>query len=270
VSGLSLALAVLACAACTSHPSPPPVDGGPDGMASDAGPLRTATTRALLPTSVDNVLIDPFVTSETGAYHFRAIPPPSADPSSTSCPNLVRAFTSFSPVGVSAPVLVTPGSTACPQILAPFSGGNGPDTFTAQIWVALFDPTGQTPLALPTASALDPIVTATLLPNTLPGDPPADAYPLTLTDAGATTLGDGSAWGLLSVGPVSLPKGGWFLVQIGSTTATIELAAPQVVPTTEVPLHAPRHRPITQADRAAVAQYAWLVKNRPKSRPRTH
>jgi len=245
-------------------------DGGSTKRADAAGSrdaaiLRTATTRPLLPTSVDSVLYDPFVTSDEDWGHFRAvIPATGPDASVQVCGALNRQFLSASPIGVAAPTLVATAALGCTEILAPFSGGSGPNTFHAKVWISVASSSG-VPVPLP--SSLDSTVTVALLPNVLPSAPAAAAYPLTLEAGSAVTLADGSEWALLSLAaPVSLPMGGWFAIQIVTPTGTIRLAGPEVVPTTTVSLVHPIDRPIRDAERAAIGVYARLAHEHPARR----
>jgi len=225
-------------------------------------PIRTATTRALLPTSVENVLLDPFITSDESWGHFVSVNPGAGgDAAPTFCNALVREVLSQSPIGVSGSVIFATAragtSTAgCTEILAPFVGGLASDRFMAQILVSRVDTSGA-PVPLSTgAHGLDEVVTVTLLPNYLPSDAPQVAYPFAVTKAAPTTI-DGRQWGVLALPePVALPKGGWFSIHLAGSSGSVFLAAPEVVATTTVPLSDAPHRQITSIERAALLEYA--------------
>ncbi len=263
----------------------------PDASAEDAsGDIydasidRSMISRELLPTAVNNLLLDPFITSDVSWGHFRAVVP-AVDPAETGadCPNLTREFLSASPIGISAPVVlvntaVLPASMGCTAITAPFVGST--EAVSAQIWVSLSDGSGA-PLPFPPApgaggASIDTFLAVALLPNVLPDAAPPASYPFSVASTPPTSI-SGRQWGLLELAtPVSLPEGGWFAITLKNPTGGLFLAAPQIVPaatTTQsitVPLGAVQSRPMTEVERGAILQYGRLLARPapPRRRPR--
>lgn len=193
------------------------------GGTSGSGPGRTATTRGLLATSTRSVLLDPFTTSDDSWGHFVGFLLPQHVNQFVQV-QPARAFVSLSPGGVAAPVasLPTPSSVHSwgtgVQVIAPFPGGS--DTFDARIWVSQGDMSGS-PVPFDPAT-----VTIALFPNDLP----SMKYPL--SKASSPVSYAGREWVALSVpSPVSMPQGGWFSITLEDPQATVQLQAPEVVPT---------------------------------------
>jgi hypothetical protein len=246
------------------------------GDAGD-GAIRTLTTRPLLPTTPNDLLLDPFITSDESWGHFRAVIP-ATDPDETvgDCPLLSRQILSASPTGVSAPaILVNPAvlsaSTGCTSILAPFAGSTEP--VHAQIWVSLSDSSGN-PVSFPPAAAagqktLDGTLTVALLPNALPSGATLPSFPLEPSGPPVTLAG--REWGQLALPTaVPIPKGGWFAITLKNPDAALYLAGPQVVPTGSGvgPI---RSRPMTGDEEGAVLQYSRQPERHPprrRGRPR--
>jgi hypothetical protein len=244
------------------HVGKPPREGG----AEAAAPIRTATTRSLLPTSVQNLLLDSFLTGDESWGHFRAIIPPLPDGGPSVCQELVREYLSQSPAGVSGPAVLATASTGsmsagCTQILAPFPGVTS--TATADMWVSLSDAKGA-PLPFPTDThGLDAVLEVTLLPNYLPTDTPQPTYGL--ESKGAPMVIAGREWGQVALSaPAPLTKGGWFSITLVNLEDSFYLAAPEVVPTDLVTLARPRTRPMTGADRSSIGEYERVVRLAPR------
>jgi len=266
---LVLAPALLALAGCPSSPHAVmgELDGGSDGGdAGDSGaPVRTATTRALLPTSLENLLLDPFVTADTSLGHFVGLVLPTVGASYQEL-TAGRAFVSQAPAGVAAPVAVlaalvgygSPTPVTSGEILAPFPGGTAP--FSAQVWVSAGDASGK-PVPFATGGKG---IAVSLLPN----DSTLPAYALTVS--GAPVELDGREWVLLALAtPVAVTEGGWFSIVIDDVNASFQLQAPQVTPATAGAGGGagPRTTPRTERDREAVAAYAVLTqRSRRRSR----
>jgi hypothetical protein len=266
--GLLLSPALLALASCSS---PPPAvsgeqDGGSDAGADAGPPVRTATTRALLATPVDNLLLDPFVTSDTSLGHFVGVLLPIVNGNYQSF-TAGRSFVSQAPAGVAAPVGVIPAlasdSSATPvtsgQIVAPFPGGTAP--FNAQVWASASDATG----APVTFAAGGGSLKVSLLPNDLS----QPAYVLTVT--GSPVELDGRQWVLLALAtPVPMTQGGWFSIFIDSASSSFQLQAPQVTPATGASMDSdgggsPRTTPRTERDSRVLEAYVALT-HRPRRR----
>ena len=252
--------------------------------AAEAWSDRTMTTRTLLPTPVNNLLLDPFITSDTSWGHFRAVVP-AVNPAETGgdCPSITREFLSASPIGISAPVVlvsqaVLPASTGCTAIISPFVGST--EAVSAQIWLSFSDASGA-PLSFPPvtssgAANVDAFVTVALVANALPSSTTAPAsYRFTPASTPPTVI-SGRPWGLLELAsPVAIPEGGWFAITITNPTTTVYLAAPQVVPATTTTLSVVRStgaaaRAITDVERGAMLQYGRLLLTPapPRRRPR--
>jgi hypothetical protein len=292
VTGALAASGLLLTAGCPSsddvHPpilaehGPDASDGAPDAHATgaggddvtDASTDRTMTTRGLLATPVNNLLLDPFVTADVAWGHFQAVVP-AVDPSQTGadCPKITREFLSASPVGIAAPVVlvnqaVLPASSGCAAIIAPFVGST--EAVSAQIWVSLSDGSGA-PVPIPVGAdaagtSLDSFVTVALVPNALPSaaSPPA-SYPLTLASTPPTSIA-GREWAQLELpAPVSVPEGGWFAITLANPASGFYFVAPQIVPASTTTLAlvrslgAPRSRPVTDVERGAMLQYGLLL-----------
>jgi len=258
--------------------------GPTDARALDAGPIRKLTTRALLPTAVNDLLIDPFMTSDTSWGHFRAVVP-TAEPADTGavCPYLTREIMSESPAGVAGPAVlvnatVLPPLLRCAAILAPFAGSTEP--VNAQVWVSL-DSAAGVPLVLPTAgdagvtdagaTTLAASLSVTLIPNVVPSAAAVPSFPL-VPIGGAPRLIAGRQWVLLGLSaPVAVPEGGWFTITLASSAANLYVAAPEVVPTAAGQIHIdPRvawQRPRTDVERGAILQYSReVIPRRPTRR----
>jgi hypothetical protein len=241
---------------------------------TDASTDRTMTTRGLLATPVNNLLLDPFVTADVTWGHFRAVVP-AVDPSQTGpdCPKITREFLSASPIGIAAPVVlvdptVLPASSGCTAIIAPFVGST--EALSAQIWVSLSDASGA-PVAIPAvadaaAGGLDSFLTVALVPSVLPSSaaPPA-SYPFVLASTPPTLIA-GREWARLELStPVSVPDGGWFAITLLNPASGFYLAAPQVVAASTTTLAVVRSlasirtRPITDVERGAMLQYGRLL-----------
>jgi hypothetical protein len=249
-----------------AHVGKPPKEGGTEA----APPIRTATTRSLLPTSVQNLLLDPFLTGDESWGHFRAIIPPPPSGSLSVCQELVREYLGQSPAGVSGPAVLATASTGsksagCTQILAPFPGVTS--TATADMWISLSDAKGA-PLPFPTdAHGLDAVLEVTLLPNYLPTDTPQPTYGL--ESKGAPTVIAGREWGQVALAaPAPLTKGGWFSITLVNLEDSFYFAAPEVVPTDLATLARPRTRPMTGADRSSIGEYERVVRLAPRHPPR--
>jgi hypothetical protein len=264
-----LLLLVSACDGSTST-STMVTDGGRDAAldarrdakedATDArgdGPVRVATTRGLLPTSVESLLLDPFVTSDQSWGHFAAVDPLT----SKICAPLQREILSQSPVGVAGAVVVTKVRGNCSEILAPLSGATA-GSVNAQIWISLNDATGG-PLPFPT-EGLDELIKVELVPNYLPSQSPQTVYPLSVVSVSPISPADGGTlpltitgreWGLLALSAAPFAQGGWFVITLLDKTSSLDLAGPEVVPTSTVSLSRPHSRAMTDADRAVVMGY---------------
>ena len=248
----------------------------------DEGP-RALTTRALLPTPVNSLLLDPFITYDGSWGHFNAVAPGSDPAATTVCAPLTREIFGASPVGISAPVVfMSPyASTECKVILAPFSGSTEP--VNAQVWVSLTDASGN-PIAFPSVTdagvsdggvaMIDSFVSVALLPNSFPPtSAPPSSYPFVPLPLAPVTFA-GRQWGLLGLQiPVAVPQGGWFAIVLMRPTAALYLQAPEIVPTTSAGqvVHgagvAPS-RPMTNVERGAIGAYGRLLKTRPPPRRR--
>jgi hypothetical protein len=264
-----LAFVIPFVAGCGSSGSSASKDGG-------TAPVRTLTTRALLPSVTNDLLLDPFITADQSWGHFRAVVP-KANPADTNggCPLLARELMSASPIGVSAPAelvnpSVLPASTGCTSILAPFVGSTEP--VHAQIWVSLSDASGNA-VPFPTGSdgerTLDRYLTVALLPNSLPTAASLPAYPL--EPSGPPIVLAGRQWGQLALSATApIPQGGWFAITLNKPDGGLYLAGPQVVPTggSVGPV---RSRPVTDVEEGAVRQYSKLPYEHPirrRTRPR--
>ena len=271
---LLLSPPLLALVACSSPPRA--VTGEQDGGfggGSDAGadagpPVRTATTRALLATPVDNLLLDPFVTSDTSLGHFVGVLLPFVNDDYQGF-TIGRSFVSQAPAGVTAPVAVVsslmPGSSSTPvtseQIVAPFPGGTAP--FNAQVWASAGDAKG----APVTFAAGGGSLKVSLLPNDLS----QPAYLLTVT--GSPVELDGRQWVLLALAtPVPMTQGGWFSIVVDDVDASFQLQAPQVTPATGMDGggggSSPRTTPRTERDSRVLEAYVALTRRARRRAPR--
>jgi hypothetical protein len=284
-STLALLPLVLACQGTAGGVSggsdASPMDGGSDGArdakedasdaSTDGSPVRFATTRGLLPTSVKSLLLDPFVTYDESWGHFDSLDPTTDD----ECAPIVRELMSQSPIGIAGAVANVSLRGRCTQILAPLSGASK-GSVDAEMWISLSDASGA-PLPFPT-HGLDASIKVELVPNYLPTQTPQDVYPLepvsvspiSPSDSGALPVTiAGREWGLVAVSAVPFTQGGWFVVTLVSETGSFYLAGPEVVPTTTVSLLRPHFRAMTDADRAATAGYARVVRTH-RTPPRRH
>ncbi len=259
---LGLLLSLLAPASCSSS-SPASSSGGSTGggdAGSDAGeeagaPLRTATTRALLATSVENLLLDPFVTTDTSLGHFVGVVLPiSGTNYQLYTPD--RSFVSQAPAGVAAPVAIvalsasdgSPLPATGVQIVAPFPGGT--PLFSAQVWASVGDAKGN-PVSFATGGN---VLEVSLLSN----DASQPAYPLTVS--GSPVELDGRQWVLLALAaPVAMPQGGWFSIVLDDIDATFQLQAPQVTPAGAPAVGGMRTTPRTERDRRVLEAYPVLT-----------
>jgi hypothetical protein len=263
---LAPALLALALAGCGSSPSAVmgETDGGSDA-GSDAGDdggavVRKATTRALLPTAVTNLLLDPFVTSDTSLGHFVGVLLPAAAANYVEF-TPVRSFVSQAPVGVAGPIAVLapittygePSATSA-QILAPFPGGTA--SFDAQIWVSAGDAAG---MPVPFATGGKGFAVS-LLPN----DTSLPAYPLAVS--GTPVELAGREWVLFALAtPVAVVQGGWFSIVVDDVKASFQVQAPQVTPAGAMG-GSPRTTPRTERDRVALEAYTALTHRRRRPR----
>jgi hypothetical protein len=247
-------------------------DGGHDAAtdakadssdSSDATPIRVATTRGLLPTSVQNLLLDPFVTYDESWGHFDQVDPVTDG----FCAPIVREILSQSPVGVAGAVAKVSVQGHCTEILAPFPGA-AKGSASAEMWISLSDATGA-PLPFPSAHDLDGVIKVELLPNYLPSQTPQTVYPLEVVSASPIAPSDGGPlpvtiagrqWGLVAASRVSLPQGGWFVITLVNPTDSFYLAGAEVVASDLVSLARPRARLVTDGDRASTKAYGEVVR----------
>jgi hypothetical protein len=243
----------------------------------DAGPIRMLTARPILATPVNNLLMDPFITTDRSWGHFVPVIPAS-DPTQTrgDCNGLAFVILSDSPVGVSAPAVLVdadtmPSISGCTAIVAPFVGSTEP--VGARIWASLDDASGA-PLPFPApsdggTSAIDAVLTVALVANAVPASAASVSYPLTAVDQAPTVVGARS-WGALALPALaSLGEGGWFAITLTNGTRGVYLAAPEVVPggtSTELVLRPATgwSRPASDAERGAIQQYP---RHAPRRRP---
>ncbi len=196
---------------------------------------RTLTTRPLWGTSVQSVLLDPFVTSDTSWGTSWA----STWKSSTDAVQvpLYRDFVSQSPAGVTVPVAHYPSltelgtATATVQVVAPFSGGT--PAMAADVWVAATDESNR---PVPWKSAASGIAIA-LLPN----DQPTASYPLSPT--GEPQIFGGQSWTKLAMTPAPLPDGGWLSLTISDASHHYLFQAPEIYPAAASAAERPASRP---------------------------
>lgn len=205
--GPALAGALLGLLSCSS-----PEPGGP--------PIRTATTRALLPTAVQSLLLDPFITTDTSWGHLVGMLSPGLSMVPPVC-DLV----SQSPAGVAAPVarfptLTSQGAQAKSlQIVAPLVGGTAP--LQADVWVSASNAQGA-PLDY-TGVAMG--MTASLLPN----DQPGMMVPLAQQEAPVEWAG--RQWVKLALpAPTAMSQGGWFSLTVIDPSTQYQFQAPEVMP----------------------------------------
>ena len=229
---------------------------------SDAPPEpRKATTRPLRSTPTQNVLLDPFFTTDSSLGHFVAFL--QSDAGAAALPPSRLTVVSQAPAGVASPILVVdalaklyPGAVYDGidgiQIVAPFPGGAAP--FDAQIWVSASDASGAPESFLNGALAL----TVKLLPN----DQTDVAY--LLVASGIPVELGGRQWVRFALAaPVSLPRGGWFSIAIEGVQSSFQLQAPEVTPVTSdgaadrsaSHAHPARTAPRTEGDRRVLTAY---------------
>jgi hypothetical protein len=265
-----LAALIAVLAACSPVASPPsPVAGlsaGPDAGSGagrdpgrDAEPPRTLTTRPLLGTSIQSLLLDPFVTSDRSWGHFVGLAiSPESDKIQSFSP--LRAFVSLSPAGVSSPVASLPpldtfGAKAKSAIaIAPFPGGSDP--FAAQIQVSAGD-ASDAPVDFETAAGA---LTVSLLPN----DDAAQSFVLVRDGSPPRSLG-GRQWVRLALAaPAPMPQGGWFSIAVTEAGFTFQVQAPEVTPTrADGPVSTPLARARHPHHRAALVGYLDAIRHDP-------
>jgi hypothetical protein len=248
-------------------------DGGRDAPedvvdARSEAPVRVAITRGLLPTAVENLLLDPFVTYDDSWGHFY----PVGAVFGSACPAFDRELVSQSPVGIAGVVVkVTPGS--CSELVAPMSG-TATGSVRAQVWISLSDADGA-PLPFPPHD-LDALVKVELMPNYLASQTPQPVYaldpvtvsPISPSDGGSLPMTiAGRQWGLVAATGIPFPQGGWFAVT--ATSGSLLLAGPEVVSTDTVALARGRSRPMTDRDREVISEYRRVVHTQPAPRRRT-
>ena len=246
---LALSLALLPPAGCS--PSSPP-----DG--ADAGPARTMTRRALLPSSTRSLLLDPFTNADASYGHFVVLVQPRSVPRLQVSMTLERSFVSQSPAGVSAPVAsltAFTGDVRSAQIVAPFPGGAAP--LHAHVWASVGDAAGK-PVSF---DAVGAGVTAFLLPN----DALTRKYPLTV-ECGATVMLGGRQWVKLALeSPAVMRQGGWLAIAIGDPRISLQLQAPEVAPVTMAGVTGEARAALrTSDDRASIAAYLERVRTGPR------
>jgi hypothetical protein len=240
----------------------------PTDAAKDA--TRVATTRGLLPTSTQNLLLDPFTTYDTSWGHFVWVDPTTHD----LCNNLTREFLSQSPIGITGGVAKVALAGNCTQVLAPLSGASSGRVDT-QMWISLSDASGA---ALPfPATNLDAWVKVALVPNYLPSQTPQPIYaldvvtvsPISPADGGTLPLTiSGREWGLVGASGVPFTQGGFFVITLVSGTGSFYFAAPEVVPTNAVSLDRPHVREMGDVERAAIRRYGEVAHGPNRPRPR--
>jgi hypothetical protein len=265
--------------ACQGSNPTATTDAGRDGAREDASdarpdaPVRVATTRGLSPTSVENLLLDPFVTSDQSWGHFVAANP-RAD---KVCDVLDRTLMSQSPVGIAGVVVSAAVKGSCTEILAPLSGASK-GSVDAQVWISLSDATGA-PLPFP-MNDLDASIKVALMPNYLPTQAPQVVYPLEAVSVSPISPADGATvpltiagrqWGLVALSGAPLTQGGWLVISLVSTEGSFLLAGPEVVPTLTVslsrPHSRPHSRPMADADRAGISSYERTARHHPPTTP---
>jgi hypothetical protein len=263
--------------ACKGRAPSTTTDAGRDAASDDASdarsdaPVRVATTRGLLPTSVENLLLDPFVTADQSWGHFAAANPKT----DKVCDVLNRTLMSQSPVGIAGVVVTASVKGGCTEILAPLSGASK-GSVNAQVWISLSDATGA-PLPFPmNDDELDASIQVALVPNFLPSQAPQVVYPLGAVSVSPVSPADGAAlpltiagrqWGLVALSGAPLTQGGWLVISLVSTESSFLLAGPEVVPTLTVSLSRPHSRPMAEADRAAISSYQHSVRHHPPATP---
>ena len=264
---LGFALAgALAVAGCSSNDSNAPDGGGPDGGEGggvpdggphDGGAHHKLTSRGLLGTSTRNLLLDPFVTTDTSLGHFIGLAFYGNGGSYNNyAPN--REMQSLAPAGVALPIadLDALGKLGSGfdklQIIAPLPGGS--TAFEAAIWVSAGDADGK-PVAFVEA---EKELSVTLLPN----DQPTKAYPL-VSSGKPVTFGKRSWVKLALAAPVHMPEGGWFSIASSSPKWSFEVQAPEVTPSGAPGALPPAHSIARGSrDSAALAGYAEIVRRK--------
>jgi hypothetical protein len=262
---LALATAAFALPACSSNDSTNPDGGMPDGGGNGGGmpdggnhpgPKHKLTTRDLLGMPVQNLLLDPFVSTDLSYGHFVDIVFAVGGQSyETGLPD--RMFLSRSPSGVALPILsIAPAADIQvgldkSQVISPFAGGSVP--FDAAVWVSAGK--GKKPVTFSEA-AHDLVVT--LLPN----DKPTSSYPLVVS--GKPVDLDGRSWVRLALkSPASMPEGGWFSIVNQSSKWTFEVQAPQVTPSSgKGPFPPPDVIARGDRDGAALAAYVEITRRK--------
>ncbi len=261
----AIALGAIPLAACSSNDTTNPDGGMPDGGGPGGGmpdggmhpaPKHEVTTRDLLGMPANNLLLDPFVSTDLSYGHFVDILFAVGGQSyETGVPD--RVFQSSSPSGVALPILaLLPAAKVQAgldenQVISPFAGGSVP--FDALVWASAskdkkpvdFDKAGHD-------------LSVTLLPN----DKPASVYPL--APSGKPVTFAGRSWVKLALkSPVSMPEGGWFSIANTSGTWTFDVQAPQVTPSSaQGPLPPPEVGPRRDRHQAALAAYVEITRRK--------
>ena len=234
---LAGALGALLVTGCSSGDSQKPDGGSPDAGMPDGGEgggqpdggqpevKHELTTRPLLGTSPQNLLLDPLVTTDGSLEHFISLVVLGGGSYQENQP--LRAFQSLSPAGVALPVsdvarpaAIQPGATRL-EIVAPMPGSASP--LEASVWVSAGDSDKK---AVAFSTAASDFVVA-LLPN----DKPTKTYPLAVSGK-PVELG-GRSWVKFALpAAVSMPEGGWFSMTTTSVKWTYQVQAPEVVTST--------------------------------------
>ena len=208
-----LCFSLLGVAACSRGS-----DAGAPDLALAPYP-RTLLQRALMPTSPNNLLRDPFIDGDAAPAYGQF----SASYLGGGAVPIARTFRSASPVGGAASIaelrdLPDAGAATIVRVAAPFLGG--PGQFSGSLWISAGDASA-TPVPFATAAAA---VTVTLTA--------ADRTPLVTlapSAAGAVSLG-GREWvQLVTPASVACPAGGWLVLELADLAYTLQLAAPEVV-----------------------------------------
>lgn len=227
---------------------------------SPAGKRRTLTTSAALPTSPVNLLTDPgfqLLGFEQGFGSFLSFY------SDGDFIELTTRTDSRSPAGFTGRVAdvrdlgATDGSSRPITLLASFGGGDGP--FSASVWVSKSDAKGA-PTAIPTDKAA--------LTITVSGGGPGAAQAFDLApEPSSLRVVAGRTWIRYRAEITeAIPRGGFFMIETGSTGGQWHVAAPELVPgklvqglaARRAPLSPARARPVTARERAAAKRYASI------------
>jgi hypothetical protein len=232
------------------------LDGPP---ASD----RQLVQRTWHPTSVTNVLMDPFVTGDTAWGHFSSLFLAPNDTSKDIWIALPRSLSGSTPVGSAKPILrlselkAQAGSSKKLWILAPFLGAKS--AYRASIWASAGDATEH---PVPFDSSTEKLTVAIL-------DPSGNSGTYFDPDLSSKKVVGGREWVRMSLpDPVAFPHGGWFIVQVSDLASSWLLAAPEVTPDDPAappsPPRPPRVRVAhgTAEDRAAIRAYGEFMLRR--------